>query len=299
LFADDRGADSLAAFAAASDGTALFDAARRRAVFRRDFDGAEILLRAMFTPDRSVYERLKGASALGALLMGRGRVEDARNLLLSSTSPNRDAEPIAIFVQSGLAAGYHDGPASPDSLRAAVEAWYQRKNAFERTSRDPDVAYAYLSGLIAAHTGDSRLVARFAALLDGLRPGRRGMRDAGELAGVVRAYADLQKADCSAALRRLDQAAGVAWFGPAASSPLDARSFDRVLRAECHRTLSQFAEAIARYQTMKQYTIYDLGYLAISLRGQAAAHRARGDQTAEREAEMRLAALSRRADRRE
>jgi tetratricopeptide (TPR) repeat protein len=200
-----------------------------------------------------------------------------------------------ILVQSALAAEVSAGPASADSLRAAFDGWRQRHEAFDGESVNPPVVADYVEGLISARLGDTATALRLAGRLEATA-GPALLRAPRELGAVVRAFAAFQVGQYQRALDQLDSAAGKTWLGNAASSPLDAQSFDRFIRAECLRAMGRAREAIAWYQTMEQYTVFDLAYLGVALRGEAAAYRALGEADAARAAEARLATLWHDAD---
>jgi DNA-binding SARP family transcriptional activator len=295
LFSADLSSADGRRLADSSDGMVLFDAAWRRAVFRRDFDGADRLLIAMRSPTKTAYERAKASFAEGALRMGQGRLSDAAALLLRGESSARDAEGIVIFVQTALAFDAKQGRASVDSLRADVDAWRQHIEAFDARTPLLDVVHGYLSGLLAARSGDSSAL-KFASSLERIGETLSFVRDRRELAEVVRAYYEQRRGNCVGALTHLDRAAGSAWFGYAASSPLYTGSLERFLRAQCLHTMGRDREAIAWYQSMEQNTIYDLAYLGPSLGAEASIYRAIGQNDAAGAVETRLGALWRDAD---
>jgi hypothetical protein len=117
-------------------------------------------------------------------------------------------------------------------------------------------------------------------------------RNPHELAQTVLAYRDFRLGRCEAALRKLDDEKGSYWLGVVASSPLASQSFERYIRAECLMTLRRYAEAARWFGTFEQGSMYDLAFLSVALRGQAAVYRAMGDGEAASTIERRLGELN-------
>src|SRR5262249_23540197 len=129
LFAADR--EELARLGARATSAMLFDAAWRRAVFRRDLSGAETLLVRMTDKGRSDYDRMTASFAMAALRFGEGRVAAAVPLLESSDATRVVSGDAWIVLVHGLLITRTDA-ASLDSLDHAVERWRQTLAGFDQ-----------------------------------------------------------------------------------------------------------------------------------------------------------------------
>jgi tetratricopeptide (TPR) repeat protein len=301
LFAADAGNGELARLSANASGTALFDAAWRRAVYRHDLSGAESLLLRMTEDGKPTFEQATGSAAAGVLRLGQGRFRAALPLLVRRRAMAIDANAWTLLVQGVLANRAVDGPIGLDSLASTLEHWRQSLGGFDQPTSAPSVVSVYLGGLLAAARDDTLSAGRSADQLERMRDRHDPYlppesRDPRELARTVRAYQRLRTGRFNDALRELDAATAPYWLGVVASSPLAAQSFERFLRAECLLALGRNREALVWLATFEQNTVYDLGYLGIVLHEQATAYRALGELEAARRAETRLTELWRASD---
>jgi DNA-binding SARP family transcriptional activator len=292
LFAADNG--ELPRLAATASGAMLFDAAWRRAIFRRDLAGAESLLMAMTDARRSDYERTTGSRAAAALHFARGSVDAAVPMLAAESGRPNGGDAWVLLVHGLLA--NRSGAVRLDTLPRAIDRWRQSLDGFGQPTHAPAVVSRYVDGLLAAERGDSAEAMRAAAELDEMS-GRRDpylasdFRNPRELAQTIRAYRDYRRGRCEDALRALDTEKKPYWLGTIASSQLAAQSFEHYIRAECLLALGRNAEAVSWFETFEQSTLYDLEFLGPALRGQAAAHRALGEPDAAAEIEARAQRL--------
>jgi DNA-binding SARP family transcriptional activator len=294
LFAADLG--ELPRVAATASGGMLFDAAWRRAVFRRDLLGAETLLTAMTDARRSEYERTTASYAIAALRFARGRGDAATSFLDPRAATQLAGGNAWVLLVHGIIVNGPGQSVRLDTLSDAIERWRQTLAGFGQPTHVPDVIARYLVGLLAADRGDTLEAMRAAAELDDIARRRdpylpRDLRRARDLAQTIRAYRDLRGGRCDRALRALDTETSEYWLGIIASSPLAAQSFERYVRAECLLSLGRNAEAVSWFETFEQNALYDLELLGPALRGQAAAHRALGEMEAAAEIERRLERL--------
>jgi hypothetical protein len=294
LFAADR--DELPRLASSATSAMLFDAAWRRAVFRRDLAGAETLLTRMTMRGRNEYDHSLGSFAIAALRFGRGSVTTAIPMLEIDEAKRVSAGDAPVILVHGLLANHADTAVDLDSLGRAIERWRQTLAGFDRPTSTPPIVADYLEGLLAVARGDTARARQAAMALEDLD--RRHdpnlspeFRRPADLAHTIRAYGDFRSGRCESALRELDAEKGVYWLGVIASSPLASQSFERYVRAECLLSLGRSAEAVTWFESLEQGTLYDLEFLAASLQGQAQAHRAIGDADATRAIEQRLAEL--------
>jgi DNA-binding SARP family transcriptional activator len=281
----------LPRLAATSTSAMLFDAAWRRAVFRRDLSGAETLLVRMTDRSHSEFDRIYGSFAIAALRFGQGHSAAAISYLDIDGAKRAIAGDAWIIRVHGLIANHAD--AQLDTLGPAIERWRQTLAGFDQPTSTPRIIARYLAGLLAVSRGDSAGALAAAADLDNL--GRRhdpwvpaDFRRPSELAQTVRAYREFRRGRCDAALRILDEVKGSYWLGVIASSPLASQSLEHYMRGECLLSLGRYADAARWFATLEQGTLYDLEFLGASLRGQAAAYRASGDLEAVKDIERRL-----------
>ena len=299
LFAADAKATDFAPLADSASGAQLLDAAWRRAVFRRDLAGAESLLLRMTAKNRSAFEQETGSFGAGAIRLGRGRAVEALPLLMGHRGTAVEGDGWTLLVHGALADrdGSAPGPIDLDSIARGIDRWHQTLDGFDRPTSSTRVVTSYLDGLLAVARGDTTAAAHWSNELDRLgRPPRDPwlppeFRNPRELAQTVRAYRHLRAGQCDDALRDLDAISSPYWLGVVASSALAAQSFERYLRAECLLSLGRYAESIAWFRTFEQGTLYDLAFIGVSLRGQAAAHRALGEREAAAAIERRVADL--------
>lgn len=282
--------------AANATGAMLFDAAWRRAVFRRDLAGAESLLVQMNDHKRPEGERTAGAYGAAALDFARGRIVAALPLLDTRAATGVTGADSWVLLVYGLLANGVDTAVKLDSLARAIDRWRQTLNAFDQPTGSPAVVARYLGGLFAVIRGDTSQALRSADTLDAVLRRRDPFlppdsRDPRELAQTIRAFAHYRANRCEDALRDLDAVRGPYWLGVVASSPLASQGFERYLRAQCLATLGRNREAVAWFETLEQGTLYDLEFLGAALRGQAAAYRALGELEAATAVEQRLSEL--------
>jgi DNA-binding SARP family transcriptional activator len=294
LFAADR--RELPRLAASATPAMLYDAAWRRAVFRRDLSGAETLLVHMTDRNPSDLDRRSAAFASAALRIGRGRTAAALPLLEVEPAHSVNGSESKVILIHGLLASPSDAAVDTDTLGRVVERWRQTLAGFDRPEGDPGIIARYLEGLLSGARHDSAGARAAASELElaARRPDPYfavAGRDASELAHTVRAYLDFRAGRCAAAFGELDAERTPIWLGLIASSALASRSFERWIRAECLLSLGRNAEAIEWFETLEQGTLYDLEFLAASLRGQAKAHRAMGQAEAAGAIERRLSDL--------
>jgi DNA-binding SARP family transcriptional activator len=294
LFAADN--SELPRLAAAASRDILFDAAWRRAVFRRDLSGAESLLVGMTEARRSENDRTVGSFAIASLRFARGDVDGARLMLDGQAASRATGGDAWVLLVHGLLANRGDTGARLDTLARAIEHWRQTLPGFDQPTSAHSVVARYLGALLAVARGDTTPALRLAAELDDLAERHDPLlppefRNPHELAQTIRVYRDFRAGRCESALRHLDAEKGSYWLGVIASSPLAAQSFERYLRAECLLALGRNAEAIAWFETFEQNTLYDFEFLGTALRGQALGHRALGNPDAAAAIERRLAEL--------
>jgi DNA-binding SARP family transcriptional activator len=274
----------------------LFDAAWRRAVFRRDLNGAELLLRRMVDMGRDDYERRVGRFAVATLEFGRGNVTAGAGLLDTDDDKRVISGDARIIFVHGLLANRADTGVDLDTLGRAIERWRQTLAGFDQPTSSPRLIARYLEGLLMATRGDSVGALRAATDLDELGHHHDfylspEFRKPGELAHTIRAYQDFRLGRYAVSLRELDAEKGAYWLGYIASSPLLSQSFERYLRAECLMRLGRDVEALRWFETLEQGTLYDLEFLGASLRAQAEVHRAMGENEAAAAIERRLVEL--------
>ena len=295
LFAASVDDGELAARADSANTMVLYDAAWRRAIYRHDLMGAEVLLRKMTNGYRAALEQHKGEYLAAGLLLAEGRVHNALSLLTVAHPTLEDNEALIILVYATLAEHLNVGAANADSLRDVISRWEQGNNVYAPHSQSLDMITAYLLGLLAVERGDHRSALRDAAALAGMKD---VWRDPRTLAEVIRAYAAFHEGNCNATLTHLDRSTSPIWLGTVASAVLASQGFERFLRAECLQKMGRHREAIAWYSSLEENSLYDLSFLGLALRGQAAAYRALGDTLAAAPVEARLAALRINADHR-
>ena len=286
LFAADSGM-TLARLAEHANATVLFDAAWRRAIYRRDLDGAEALLLAMSRGDRPRLDQSKAMYLVAALRFGRGRVREALAMLPLRHPPVEADEALVIAVTATVAGDLHEGLADRDSLFQIVSAWQQTARATGMLTLERRANAAYLLGVLAAARGNMALAHAQATALDSidadaLTPHR--------LAAIVRAAAARQRGRCDDALVYLDRSTTPIWLGIAASSATASGSLDRYLRADCFARMGRHQEAIAWFTALEQHTLYDLALLRPALLGQVRSYRALGDTRSAEETVRRMAA---------
>ena len=286
LFAADTG-PVLARLSGQANATVLFDAAWRRAVFRGDLDGAEVLLLTMSRGDRPRFDQFKAAYLVGALRLGRGRVRDALPLLPLRRPDAHASEALLIATTAVLAGELHEGLADRDSLFAVVSEWQRTLRAAALQSDERRVTAEYLLGILAAARGKDASARLHAATLDSMdadafTPHR--------LAEVIRAVSAYHDGHCDEVLRYLDRSTTAVWLGVVASSAGASSGYERFLRADCLAQQGRHQEAIAWFQTLEHNTLYDLAMLRPALRGQARSYRALGDRRSADDIERRIAA---------
>src|SRR5262249_44795467 len=106
LFAADR--NELPRLAAAATPVMLFDAAWRRAVFRRDLSGAEPLLVRMTDSSRREFHRLNGSLAIASLRFGEGRVTAALPFVQTEEATRVTAGEARVVLVHGLLVNHAD-----------------------------------------------------------------------------------------------------------------------------------------------------------------------------------------------
>lgn len=286
LFAADTG-PMLTRLAEHANATVLFDAAWRRAVFRGDLDGAEVLLLTMSRGDRPRFDQFKATYLIGALRLGRGRVHDALALLPLRHPDEHASEALLIATTAVLAGALHEGLADRDSLFAVMSEWQHTLRAAGLLADDRRVTAKYLLGILAAARGANAIARLHAAALDSmdadaLTPHR--------LAEVIRAAMAYHDGQCDEVLRRLDRSITAIWLGVVASSAVASSGYERFLRADCLAQQGRHHEAITWFGTLEHNTLYDLALLQPALRGQARSYRALGDHRSADDIARRIAA---------
>lgn len=286
LFAADTGAE-LRTRAAKANSTVLYDAAWRRAVFRKDLHGAEALLGMMMQGDRPPFEQAKGRHLTAALRLGRGDVTAALPLLPLRRPTAGDSEGLVIAVTASIVGDLHEGTAHSDSLTRIVSDWQRALRATSALTPEDHVTAEYLLGALSAARGDSRAAASHAAALDALNAHRRAPH---RFAEIVRALDAAREGNCVSVIHHLDRAATPEWLGVVASDARSSGGFERFLRARCLARSGRRQEAIAWYATLEQNSLFDFAFLKPSLVAQAALFRALGDARSADDIDKRIAA---------
>jgi serine/threonine-protein kinase len=242
----------------------------RVAVLLRD-PAAAVRIAALLTdPERTADGRTMGLSYIATLELARGRRRAADHILdLGSTVR---PTPAYVRLTSGALTAtlpLLELPAdSARALAAALEveaaalattarvaantAWFQQEALLAGVGR--------LHGLLGNADAAEHAASRLAAL-----PDVNGQGISLTLAQGVRATAFRTAGRTADALRALEESSDPhVWFGFAVSSPLFSLGFERFLRAELLHELGRSSEALPWYESLTEYSLYDLVYLAPS-----------------------------------
>lgn len=156
--------------------------------------------------------------------------------------------------------------AGADELRAAeadVGELLQRimRSTPTATQASAPSQEAYLTGLIRAALGDTSAVRERVLRLEELAITSPAGAHALTFAATLRAHLARAAGDPAAALRELESNPVRRWYGHALTSPLQAMTHERFLRAELLSELGREREALAWYYTFGEHGLHDLVYL--------------------------------------
>lgn len=223
------------------------DIAWRIAVHLHDPVGAMRVARLGLTPDHDGWYRQNAHLQLAWLNLALGRDAEAAMHLATPAGANGETRVAsALAFDLPLRARDH---AAMRTLRAMIEAAAPAPQEHAHTGPYADALRALADGDTATAL---RQASRLAAISPELEPFAAGVR-----AGVA-----LHGGRSAEAIRLLDRAPLVRWFGWASSSAAQSGTNLRWIRAEALRALGRHEEALDVYAGFAEGGIHDLAWLA-------------------------------------
>ena len=248
----------------------LFQIAWRIATTFRDTKAAEDLVQLALQQNNS-HAIIPGYLALASLSASRG---DRRGVEAALTQVARAEDGPRIALLSRALFVTH--PALAYSA-AQVQQVLDRILELEAQSSGEALTHLHAAGVLAAHLGR---VADLRAYADSFEVLMKTVdvpaRHAGSLAGLRARVAVLHGRPVEA-LEALSGARNEVWFGWAIGSTYWSQAHDRLLRADLLRAAGRNDEALAWYESLEQFSVYDYAYAGVA-RSRSAAIAAKAGQ---------------------
>jgi tetratricopeptide (TPR) repeat protein len=241
------------------------------AVYCGDLPNAEKVARLLTLPARSQEVRAVGHVLLAHLALAQGRWKAAQMELTKAEQLDRatgveyrallSATPFLPVAETNLAA-----------IRASIE----RLGLVATTSATPAMDYfgvhddlhphlrSYLLGLLSVRLGQSEAAIACANNLEQLGGAPVAVTLAGDLSQSLHAQVARSLAQPADALILLEQNKMEASYELAVASPFYAQVYERYMRATLLQELGRLDEAINWYNSLGEFSVYDLVYLAPS-----------------------------------
>lgn len=274
-----------------ADELALFGAGWRRAVFLRDWEGAQRIFAAMEGSGRSGYSKRLGRDARAHLAWGRGAWVEAESVLAVVPS----LATIEMRVIGALLPGFE----RPDTARQRVEADLRAWEAAMGNALDDwpgEIANLLrLRGLLAVVNDPAQALAT-ARALESLPVPPTLQSSTRAMARTIDAYLAWRAGHAAETLRHLEAGHHTIWYGWAVTAMSRSRAFERFLRAEALRALGRPEEALGWYRSFDEHAVHELGFLVPALLRSAELNQRLGRGSLAAEQLGRAAALWRDAD---
>jgi DNA-binding SARP family transcriptional activator/TolB-like protein len=237
-------------------------AAWRTAVFFRQWGVADRLLR-QDAASSSAYWRSVARTGRADLMLAAGRFAAADTcmeyLLRSGGVPQHALERL---ILPAVTPGFARPPTVLHALEARLGGHVRAMQSRGGTeAAAAPTTHAYLGGLLRAALGDTAAVRRHVVALQRL--------DAAAPDDVTRAFAATLRAHLARAagrpddaLRELDAHTLRRWYGHTVTSPVQAHTHERFLRAELLAELGREREALLWYAGFGEHALHDLVFLA-------------------------------------